>query len=680
MQSRILPAVIDGGPSRALRRFRILTSLLPFIPSSGAFGQEALPAIDLGKEIVVTPDRVEEPESRTAASVTVIPAADIEKRGSLGLAEALRGVPGLDLYETGGPGTQTSVYLRGATPGQTLVMIDGIRAGDASSTDGSVDLGMLAATDINRIEVLRGPQSALYGSDAMGGVINIITRKGEGKPRGSVLLEGGGYGTGHTRATVSGSENRLSYAFSIDALHTEAFPRYGYRINRPLTIGDGVTPLPPLPPNDPTNRVGATARLAYRLTDDVSVEGGFTGYDNAIRFDNPYAFVAADVFNPANHSRATFAQGYARMDADLFDHMLHNRLTLYGNVTNRDVWQTESCYDANYNAYTCRAGCRGGRRGVEYQGDLKLGAFGLVTFGAKNETESAHTSQDPIPLDPSTPTDFVQTTHSGFAQHQFTLLDRFDFTYGGRVDAIDNNDTFETWRATAAYRLEETGTKLRGTAGTGAKVASLYQRYSQYGDPNLKPEQSTGYDVGVDQKLFGGRATTSVSLFDNRFQNLIEFGSSPTCSSTQVFGCYYNVGRAETKGVEFSGEAILVPDALRFRATYTYLVAKNLVTERTLYRRPRDKGSVSVIYTGIPGLELEARLTAVGPNPDYDYINATRVTLAPYAKLDLFANYKLDNGFSIFGRIENVGNARYEEVYNYGTPGRSLYSGVKFAW
>jgi vitamin B12 transporter len=421
---------------------------------------------------------------------------------------------------------------------------------------------------------------------------------------------------------------------------------------------------PPLPWTDPTTKGGATARLAYHLTDDISVEGGFTGYDSSIRFDNPFAFVAADVFDPFNHQHSTFVQGFARVDADMFDHMLHNRLTLFANVTNRDVWQTESCFDANFNALNCRLGFRGGRRGLEYQGDLKLGPSGLVTFGARDETESVHTSQDPSTLDTFTPINAEQTTHSGFAQHQFTVFDRLDVTFGGRVDAVEDNHTFETWRTTAAFRIEETGTKLRATAGTGARVASLFQRFSQYGDPALRPEARFA----------------SVSLYENRFRNLIDFSSSPSCSATQVIGCYFtNVVRTETMGVEFAGEAV-IPDELRIRATYTYLIAKNLVTERTLFRRPRDKGSASIIYTGIPSLEIEARVTVVGPNPDFDFINSRRVTLAPHAKLDIFANYKLDDRLSIFGRIENVGDVRYEEVLNYGTAGRSFYGWMKLTW
>jgi vitamin B12 transporter len=674
------PLVTRGRPRAALSHLSFFSCSLLLLSSSGASAQEALPTLDIGAQTVVSADRIEERLDKSSSAVTVISSAEIEKRSTTGFTEALRGAPGLDLYQTGGSGAQTSVFLRGATPGQTLLLVDGVRIGDPSSTDGSIDLGGLVASDIERIEILRGPQSALYGSDAMGGVIHIITREGEGKPRASILLEGGSYGTAHTRARLSGSEGPLWYAFAIDALHVDGFPRYGYRITRPLTIGDGVTPLSPLPANDPTNKGGVSVRGGYHVSQDVSVEAGFFGNDSAIRFDNPYAFSAIDVYDPANHHHATFAQGYVRVDADMFDRALHNRFTLYGNVTNRDVWQARSCYDDSYNSYNCRRGYRGGRRGFEYQGDLTLGAFGLLTFGARNETESIHTSQDPVPPTTFTPIDRAQTTHSGYAQHKLTLLDRLDVSYGGRIDAVDGNRTFATWRASAGYRFEETGTKIRGSAGTGARVGSLYQRFSDYGDPKIAPETSTGFDVGVDQTLLDGRLYASLSLFENRFRDLIEFGLSSTCTATQIFGCYYNVGRARTKGVEFSGEAIVVPGEWRVRATYTHLAAENLVTQRSLFRRPQDKGTASVIYSGVPGLELEARLTIVGPNPDYDYTFSKRVTLASYARLDLFADYKFDERVSVFARIENIGDTRYEEVYNYGTAGRSAYGGVKFSW
>lgn len=687
-------------PATALRgAFALSLSL----SASAAFAQQSLPVIDVGPvgptqadspaaeiedQIVVTPTRVEQPVASTGASVSVVHARDIQKRGSLGFSDVLRGVPGLDVFSNGGPGTQTSVALRGSTPGQTLFLIDGIRIGDPTSTDGSVDFGRLLPTDIERIEVLRGPQSALYGSDAMGGVINIITRRGKGAPQGWIMSEGGSYGTSSSRASISGADGHGSYALSISGLHADGFPRYGYRQQRPIFIGDQTTPLPPLPADDPTNNVGVTGRLGYEFTERARIEAGLAGYDSAIRYDNPYAFKPWSVFDPFNHQHATFMQGYVRLGAEMFDNMLRNRLTLYANRGNRDAWVTEACFDTlTFMSQNCRFGYLGGRRGVEYQSDIALGPLGLATLGSRVETETAQNSRDAWIIDDYAPTHAVQTTWSGYAQHQFTLFDRLDISYGGRVDAVSQNRTFMTWRTMANFRLDEIGMRLRGSAATGAKTASLFQRFSEYGDPALAPERVLGFDAGIDQSFFSGLATASVSVFTNRYVNLVQFGKVESCTAAQIFGCYFNVGRADTRGVEFFGEAALVPGALLARGSYTFLSARNLDDDansiyagRTLLRRPRHKGMWSFVYTGLKGLEVEARANIVGPAHDVDFVFNKRVMLAPYVRLDLFANYRLTDQLTLHGRIENLNNALYEEVYNFSTTARAFYGGVKYAW
>ena len=275
------------------------------IVAIGGVSPLALALADELPEIVVTADRVEEPIGETGASVTVIPAAEVQKLGTKGFADVLQGVAGLDVYEAGGVGGVTQVRLRAAQPGETLVLIDGIRVGNTTSTDGSVDFGNLSTVDIDRIEVLRGPQSALYGSDAMGGVINIITRKGSKTPHRNVTVEAGSYGTLSTRAAMSGGDDRWTYSLGVNALHVDGFARYGYRIDRPIVIGDGATLLPPLPAGDPTDKGGISGRFSYRISDDVSVDFGFSGFGNAIRFDNPGAQLPADVFTSFNHSNAS---------------------------------------------------------------------------------------------------------------------------------------------------------------------------------------------------------------------------------------------------------------------------------------------------------------------------------------------------------------------------------------
>jgi vitamin B12 transporter len=632
-------------------------------------------------EIVVTADRVEEPIGQTGASVTVIHAAEVEKLGTKGVADVMRGVAGLDVDEVGGVGSATQVHLRGSNAGQTLVLIDGVRVADAASTDGSVDFGNLAPVDIDRIEILRGPQSALYGSDAMGGVINIITRKGGKTPRRNVTVEAGSYGTLSTRATLSGGDDRWTYSLGVNLLHSDGFPRYGYRIDRPLYDGNG-DPLPPLPADDPTNKGGLAGRFTYKLSETATIDAGFSLFGNALRFDNPYAYVASDVFNSYNHSRALIGDGFVRANFETLGGTLHNSLTVFSNVTDRDIWEAEGCYDSNFASFNCRSGYLGVRYGAEYQGDLKLGGYGDFVFGARNETERARSSESPDPHDGSfTPINAEQITNSVFAEQRFKLFNRIDLTLGGRVDAIEGGQTFDTWRATAAYHIDETGTKLRASAGTGAKSATLYQRFSQFGFAGLAPEKSFGLDAGVDQTLFDGRATVSATVFDTRYRDLIAFADVPACTPGQVSaggGCYYNVGRADISGVELSGDVTLVPDIWRARASYTYLDARNLDSNTQLLRRPRNKGALSLIYDGIAKLEIEGRLTLVGSRLDYNY--PTNVTLAPYAKLDVLANYKFDDNLAIFGRIENLTDARYEEAYNYGVAGRSYYAGISYSW
>jgi len=635
-------------------------------------------------DIEVTATRTEQPIGRSASAITVIPAEDIERRGSTGLDDVLRGTPGLDIYTNGGVGTLTPVFLRGSTPGQTLVLIDGVRINDPSITDGSVDLGAFSAGNIERIEVLRGPQSALYGSDAMGGVINIITRQGEGAPHGSAVVEGGSYGTVHSRVQESGAIDGWTWSFALDSLHTNAPPRYGYRVKGPLSYGYGVMQGPAPEISEPTNKAGASAQLGYRINEDLVITGGFSGYDAGARFDHPGAFLPADVYGGFNRQLTTFAQGFLRVDDDAFNKLLHNRLTVFGNSIHRDIWETEDFCAVAYPG-NCKHGYEGDRYGAEYQGDVRIGAYGLLTFGAKNETETFKTTSQDQPDSPDyTTLSARQITNSVYAQHQFTVLDRLDITWGGRMDAVGGVKIFNTWRTTAAYRLEETGTKLRATIGTGAKAPSLYQRFSIYGDPNLRPEDSIGYDFGVDQKLFGDRLTLSATWFNSDYRNLVNYGYASTCAVGQIYGCYYNVGRARIQGLELSAEAVVFPDEWRARLSYTNMDARNLITGDVIARRPHNKGAASLIYTGVPKLEVEGRVTLVGANPDISFNNytyaQTRVTLPSHARIDILASYKLDHGVSVFGRIENLTDARYQEIANYGSLGRSVYGGVKYDW
>ena len=630
-------------------------------------------------EITVTADRVDEPVNSTGSDVTVIPGSRIQEWGANGITEVLREAVGVDVTPSGGPNTATEVRIRGGDPGKSLVMIDGIPIGNVAGTDGSLDFGNLSALDIDRIEIVRGPQSSLYGSDAMSGVINIITKKGKkGERRRTVTIEGGSYGAITGTATMSGSTDNWVYSLGITNTYSNGFPTYGYRINRPLFLSDGVTPLPALPSTMPADKGAANGNFTYTFGPDASIDFGFNVFGNNLQISNPYALTPADVFSPLNTSTAWIGTGFIRANATTG--ILTNHLTVFTNTTELASRGADQCYDINFNPFNCTDYYRGTRYGAEYQGQLAFGPYGSLIFGARNMIETADTSQSPNPGDGSfTPASAEQTTNSVYGEYRLPLLSRLDLTFGGRVDAIQDGETFVTGRATAAYHIDETGTKLRAAFGNGAKAPTLYQRFSPYGAPDLLPQQNVGGEVGIDQKLFHDRLTLSATAYDAFYRNLIAFASVSSCTLAQdaLGGCYYNIGTAQTRGVEVTADATIVPDVLHARGGYTYTLAVDTQTHIQEYRVPLNSGYLSAVYTGLPNIEIEPRLLLVGPALDENFGSGpTNVVLAGYARLDCILRYKINDTFTAYVRGENITDTRYETVYNYSTAGAAVYAGL----
>ncbi|HMO28551.1 TonB-dependent receptor [Enterovirga sp.] len=653
-------------------------SLLPPLLASGlsafaASEARAQAAMDL-PDIVVTADRRPEKIERQGSAISVVPREEIATSNPGSLVDALRNVPGLDISENGGPGGTSSVRMRGGNAGQTLVLIDGIKVNDAAAASGDFDFSTLLPSAIERIEVLRGPQSALYGSDAIGGVINIITRRGGGEPHGEIRAGGGSYGTFGASATMTGSSGDWSYAASGGGEKSAGFSRFGYRIGQLERRFGSVFEA------DGFSRWGGVGKLTYDPGEGASVELGVMGFRTYAEIDAGSSTLPA-LMKTTGSGRIypdtpgktvrTLSQVFAR--GTLEQGPLTHTLTLYANQTDRSF--DETSYKAGpVPSKVTRTGTDffGDRFGAEYQGNLKLDSFGTLIFGGKYEYEKARTFSAPF-LPVSVPRfgtlDADQSTGSLFALYELPLGERVVLTAGGRHDQVGSHQ-FDTWRATGAYLIPETGTKLRASGGTGGKAPTLYQLYSpQYGNPALRPETSIGWDAGIDQTLFGARATVSATVFGNKFADLIEFDS--------VSSTYRNVSRAETSGIELESTATLLPDLVRLSAAYTYLHARNELTGLTLQRRPDHLGRLSISITPMEGLLIETRVTTVSRR--FSDSNEQQ-RLAPYARLDIYSEYKFDRNWRVFGRVENVTATRYQEVLNYGTTGRAFYGGVSFTW
>jgi vitamin B12 transporter len=612
-------------------------------------------------DIVVTATRGPESIARTGSAISVVTEADIAASNPLSLVDALRGVPGLDVSETGGPGATTSVRLRGANPGQTLVLIDGVRVNDPAAASGDYDFSMVPVGAIERVEVLRGPQSALYGSDAIGGVVNIITKKGGGPAQFNLRTEAGSYGTLSSIGSLTGSSGPWSYAFTGAGQRADGFSRYGYR------IPSIEARFPNLEP-DGFDRWAGSARVGYDAGQGLRFDAGVLGTRTRLDYDQ-----ASGAFpdTPSNAVRR-FEQGWARaaVDTGALTHNLH----VFANRTDRSF--TDVTYRINtlpQNTTSIITDFIGDRVGGEYQGNLRMGAFGSLTFGAKSERETANTFAEQLqptarPRMPMLAGE--QTTHAGFALWQLPIADRLILTLGGRVDDVVNVDRFETWRATAAYLIPESGTKLRGSAGTGGKAPTLFQLFAPtFGNPSLQSEESFGWDAGIDQTFLGGRGSVSVTWFENKLSNLIEFDS--------LAMRYFNVARATTSGLEVGADTELWPDWVRLKAAYTYLRAHDAVTGLTLQRRPEHAGRVAIAVTPTPRWLIEPRLTAFSER----FSSANEAgRLAPYARLDVYTDYRIDATWRVFARVENITNTRYQEVLNFGTTGRALYGGFNATW
>lgn len=647
-----------------------MSGILAVYQSFPAFSQSRT-SEPTGLDILITANRSPTSIQRTGSAITVIRAEEIQKTHSGSLVDALRFVPGLDITETGGPGASTGVRIRGTNAGQTLVLVDGVRINDASSANGEADFAGIPGGLIERIEVLRGPQSALYGSDAMGGVINIITRRGRGPLKAFGQVEGGSYGTLAGNAGAYGQQGAWSYSFAGSGFRTDGFSRYGHRVAR-LRAGAPYE-------KDGTETLGGFGRVGFDAREGFRFEAG--GMITFHRAEYDAAFGAFPDTPSASNRR--FFSAFAKAELDTLENKLTHALTLTASRTDRMFRDTTITAASNPNVATWRhTDFTGDRFATEYQGTYRLERYGSVIFGTKTEREIAVTfNQNIIPLGARTKSlGGNQTTLSAFGLWQVPLTERLDVSLGGRLDHVTDVDTFLTWRVTGAYRITETGTKLRASLGTGGKAPTLFQRFGGYqGSEALQAEHNLGGDVGIDQEFLDGRVRISTTGFWIRSRDLINFQTSPTCLAVplQAFGCYVNVARAESTGFELEGTAQLWTGMLQLRGAYTYLRAKDLTTNRTLARRPESVGKIGLVITPFANWSFEPSVTLVSKR--FSGANETQ-RLAPYARFDMLASYKPTEQVELYIRGENLNNARYHEVWNYGTTGRAFYAGMKTTW
>lgn len=611
-------------------------------------------------DMIVGADRTPVPFNLVNASVTVVRREEIERRQWRTLHDVLGQSPGISTSNSGGPGKTTQLFMRGMNANHSVVLIDGVRLDDPSAVNGAVNLAHLRLEGVDRIEIVRGPMSTLYGSDALGGVINIITRKGSGKPTATLSVEAGSYGTVNADGLVSGSYGPLSFAFGASATTTEGFS----------SVADGRSTNGAPPDNDGYRNLSLNGRLGFDVTEWLKLQwfGRYTR--TRTHYDG---FLAEDPnLYETTRSHSTRVQA----DVELWDGRSKTTLAWsFFETDRRDVDEVDP-----FNFAFAPDNRNRGRR-MQFEATTSLAPFEMinVVVGVEARRDSLLSeSFDATGLQTSS-TSAAVWTRGAFINARFTPLDGLSFTAGTRIENHDAFGTAVTWRLGASYLVRETDTKIRGSVGTAFKAPSLDQLYVDFAafgffaNRNLRPERSTGFEVGIDQKLFDGKLAFGATVFHNEVSDLIQFTSCGVFCSTLT-----NVAQARITGVELSLD-LRPSENFNIHADYTFTNAHNLLTGAPLLNRPRHQINVHANWQAMPGWWLGVGLAYRRGRYETDFSTfpSQTVEMSSYTTLRATTSYDVTQWLQVFGRIENVTDTYYEEPLGFRTPRLSAYAGVR---
>lgn len=611
---------------------RTSISLVALLAATSAFARES-------DDIIVTALGIEQPRDEVGQAVTVIDAETIETRQNVSLADLLATTPGVRFNRADAVGGVTGISLRGAETTQTLVLIDGVKVNDPSGIGDGYDFGNLLIGNIRRVEVLRGSNSVVYGSQAIGGVVNILTGAPADGFAGKASVDYGYADTLNAKADVSGTSGIASGGVGVAYFRT-----------------DGISAAVNGTEKDGYENIATNAKLKLDFTDTLSLD--LRGYYIHADLDTDIFFGAP--MESADVSKLDQYIGYAGLNLSLFDGKLTNRAAVTWFRNDRDYFFFRSATpDYGYSGTNLR---------FEYEGVYQPVEAAKLVFGYEHErpdydffgfgaTDSAKANIDSV-----------------YALAVVKPLTGLSLTGGVRHDDHSQFGGATTLGANANYTPNQGLTNFRASYGEGFKAPSLFQLYDSFnGNPDLQAEKSKSYDIGFDQSLDGGRAMISVTAFRRDTRDQIFFdGFVPP------FGSYVNLTRTRAKGVE-AAVTLRPVDALTVMAAYSYIDARDrseggFNEGNRLPRRAKDAVSVSADYVWPIGLSTGATLTMVGDSFN-DAENTIR--LDGYVLTNVRASFPITENLEIYGRIDNLFDEEYATVYGYGTYGRSAYGGVR---
>lgn len=601
-------------------------------------------AEDDGDDIVVSASRIEQKRSETGQSITVVDKAELDRRQTQVLSDVLQTLPGVSVARNGGPGGVTSVFIRGGDSSQTLVLVDGVRINDPSAPSGAFDFSAILTGNVGSVELLRGPNSVIWGSQAIGGVINITTIEPTEGLQANARGEYGYRDTGQLVASVSGKSGIVSGSVGGSWFRTDGISSFDERSGG--TEKDGF------------ENVTLNGKLKIAFSDSISLDlrGFYT--DGETAFDNP----------PGDTLPVTDSEqyvGYAGLNIALFDGRLRSRFA----YTRTDITRiTADPTPGSFNP----AEAKGTLDRFEYQGVADVADALTLVFGVEHERSEASTFFPSFDTAPD-----VSDVHltSYYGQAIVRPVAGLTVTGGVRVDDQQVFGSKTSLGGNIAYTPNDGDTVLRATYAEGFRAPALSEQLAAFGNPDLRPETARSYDAGIEQSLIDGKLRAQATYFRRNTRDLIVF-SSATFSLE-------NIAAARAEGVEL-GLWMQPVQGLTVQAQYSLVDTENRSREpdffgrsnfgNALARRAKDSASFLVDWQSPWGPALGATVLMVGDTFD-DVANTIR--LDSYVRVDLRASFAITDTLEVYGRVENLFDAAYQSAFNYGVPGRAGYAGVR---
>lgn len=609
-------------------------------------------------EIIVTALRIPVKADKVAASITILDADDLGREQPVTIDDVLVRTPGINVTRNGGYGTATSLKIRGADSGQTVLVIDGMRLADPSSSGGGYNFANLLTGDTQRIEILRGPQSILWGSDAIGGVVNIVTARPRKSIEGSFLVEAGSRDTVNARAGIGGKSESIDWRFG-----TSAFVTDGISASSNGTEKDGY------------KHHSATGTVDIHLAPDVTLD--LRGYYADAR--NEFDSSTGDT--PAYGTTKEFTV-YGGLRFALFGGRLKNRLAVLDSSTERKN------YDPRRSIRTLNFDADGDVRRYEYQASVVTDGHWDATVGAEREEQRMFSASPGNNSFLYSRERNQADINSLYAQLRVTPFAPLTLSGGLRYDDHSSFGGNTLFSAGAAFAPGKGDTVLRASYDEGFKAPSLYQLFSQYGSDALQPEEAKGWEIGVQQSLLGRNVRLSATYFGRDTDNLIDFAYCPSVvplppecfvpgTTTSRFGYYANIRRTKARGLELAGSAEL--GDLSLGANYSWIKSEDASGGATdgmqLARVPRHLANARIGYRFNFGLTANIAVRYSGKS--FNRLSTTPTVLDDYWLTDLRADLSIAPQFSLFGRVENLFDEEYETAGGYSALGRSVYVGIR---